>query len=289
MPVTEKLSEGRRGWRRWGFAVVSVVVHAGLLVALVVSTDQEVAAETEERDEEVTYVDVRRFAPPPPPAPPQASAPSTPQPQQQTPQPQTEPQPRPQPRPQPQTPPRASDLVDPVDSLPDEPLGREPVPRATPAPRIEPATGGAAGGTAEGGQAGGVAGGVEGGVEGGRAGGVVGGQGEEVPDPGGTFIAAVVDRQAELRNRGDLPRIMRRLYPSALQDAGVGGRVVVQFVVGSNGRVDMSTVKIMSSSHDGFDSPTREALKEFRFTPARMGDRQVRMLTQLPIVWEVVR
>jgi len=46
-------------------------------------------------------------------------------------------------------------------------------------------------------------------------------------------------------------------------------------------------VKIMSSSHDGFEGPTREALKEFRFRPAQMGNQKVRMLTQMPIVWEV--
>lgn len=281
MPVTEQLSQGRHGWRRWGFAAASVLVHAGLLVALVISTDEEAVAEAEERDEEVTYVDVRQFAPPPPP---QASA-SSPEPQQATPQPETpQPQPRPQPRPQPQAPPRASDLVEPVDSLPDEPLGDTPPIEDVAPPRVEPA-GRAGGVTQEGGQAGGV----EGGVEGGKEGGVVGGQGEEVPDPGGTYIASVVDRQAELRNRRDLPRVMQRLYPNALQDAGVGGRVVVQFVVDANGRVDMSTVKIMSATHDGFAGPTREALREFRFRPARVGDRNVRMLTQMPIVWEVAR
>jgi protein TonB len=283
MPITDILSDGRRGWRRWAFAAASVVVHAGLIAALVVSTEGEVVAEPEPEDEEVTYVDVRQFAPPPPP---QASAPSTPQPQPATPQPQTpQPQPRPQPRPQPSTAPRASDLVDRVDSLPDEPLGETP-PVEAPAPRVAPVQGtGATGGS----QSGEEAGGVEGGVAGGRTGGVVGGQGEEVPDPGGTFIAAVVDRQAELRNRRDLPRVMQRLYPNALQDAGVGGRVVVQFVVDTNGRVDMSTVKVMSASHDGFVGPTRDALREFRFSPARMGDRSVRMLTQMPIVWEIAR
>jgi len=133
---------------------------------------------------------------------------------------------------------------------------------------------------------GGVAGGVEGGVEGGKVGGVVGGQGEEVPE-GGTYIASVVDRQAELTNRRDLARLMTRLYPRALQDMGVEGRVVVQFVVGTNGRVDMSTVKVLSASDQQFAEPTRKALGEFRFRPAKVGDRNVRMLTQMPIVWEV--
>lgn len=278
MPVTEKLSAGRSRWRRWGFAAASLVVHAGLLVALVAGTNQRETAIVEpEEEEEITFVDISRVAPPPPPS--AAPVQQQPEPTPRTPQPET----RPQPRPQPRTPARAADIIDPVDSLPDQPLGETP-----PAPRlersVEPQVSGSAGG-----QAGGVAGGVEGGQQGGKIGGVVGGQGEEVPDPDGTYIAAVVDRKAELSNRNALPRLMQRLYPDVLRDAGIGGRVIVQFVVDTNGRVDMSTVKILSASHDGFEDATRKAIREFRFKPARMGDRKVRMLTQLPIIWEVRR
>jgi TonB family protein len=282
MPITDTLPTTRRGWRRWAFMAASLVVHAGLLAALVVATGEDEGPVADQgAEEEVTYVDIRRFAPPPPPS---ASAPESPEPQSQ-PEPQpTRPEPTPQPEPEvPETPPRPTDIVDPVDSLPD-PLGSDPPPEslmeAPELPAVEPS---ARGGRAEGGEAGGV----EGGVEGGKEGGVVGGQGEEVPAPGETFVAAVVDRQADLVNRRELPRLMRRLYPKMLQDAGVGGRVVVQFVVGTNGRVDMSTVKVLSATDDAFVDPTREALDEFRFRPARIGDNEVRMLTQMPIVWEV--
>lgn len=278
MPITEMLAGRHSRLRRWGFAAVSLLVHAGLMAALVVSTAEDRAAVAEEEsDEEITYVDIRRFAPPPPPAATAEQPAEQPDPTpQQTPQPQ-------QPRPQPQTPPRATDLVDEVDSIPDDPLGAD-IPEPA-APRLETTVPSRVTGSR--GQAGGQAGGVEGGVEGGRVGGVVGGQGDEVPEEGGTYIASVVDRQAELSNRRDLPRLMRRLYPRALQDARIGGRVVVQFVVDTNGRVDMSTLKITSASHDGFVEPTKQALREFRFQPARVGDRTVRMLTQMPIVWEV--
>lgn len=282
MPITDMLPGSRRkGWRRWGFAVASAVVHAGLLAALVVATDEEGEAAPEVEPDAVTYVDITRFAPPPPPTA-ASPEPATPDPQPVQPEPQaTPPRPEPQPR-QAETPPRAADILEPEDSIPDEPLGREP-PLQPAAPRVSPAapTGSVAPVRGSG------TGGREGGVEGGKEGGVVGGQGEEVPDPDGTYVAAVVDRQAELTNRRDLARILQRLYPAALRDARQGGRVVVQFVVQANGRVDMSSVKIMSSSHEGFEGPTREALQEFRFRPAQMGDRKVRMLTQLPIVWEV--
>lgn len=278
MPIADILSGGRRGrvWRRWGFGAVSVVVHAALLAALVAATDEEGGPPAVAEEEQVTYVDISAFPPPPPPP-----AAATPQPEP------TPAQPRPtQPRPQaprPETPPRATDIVEPEpDTVPDEPLGTVPPPE----PIQAPVTGGPPAGevtAGQAGQAGGQAGGVEGGVAGGRPGGQVGAE----PAEGGTFVAAVVDRKAELSNRRDLARIMERLYPPRLRDRGIGGRVVVQFVVGENGRVDMSTVQVMSAEHEELVEATRRALGEFRFTPARMGDRSVRMLTQMPIVWQV--
>lgn len=274
MPIADMLSGGKRGkaWRRWAFGATSLVVHAGLLAALVVATDEEaMPAPTEE--EEVTYVDISAFPPPPPLA---SATPAQPEPSQPE---ATQPRPEP-PRPRPRTPPRATDIIEPEpDSVPDEPLGTEPVPSPIPAP----VTRGPPAGAVTTGRAGGQAGGVEGGVEGGREGGQVG----AVAPEGGTFVAAVVDRKAELTNRRDLPRIMERLYPPSLRDRRVGGRVVMQFVVDTNGRVDMGTVKVMSADHDELVEATRRALGEFRFTPARMGDRRVRMLTQMPIVWQI--
>lgn len=276
MPIADMLSGGRRGrlWRRWAFGAASVAVHAALLAALVVATEEGPAPAVAEGEEEVTYVDISAFPPPPPPA-------ATPEPQPAEPQPtQPRPEPRPQP-PRPETPPRATDIVEPEPDSIEEPLGTVPPPTPVRAPVREGPPAGAVTTTGAGGQAGGV----EGGVEGGRVGGQVGAE----PVEGGTFVAGVVDRRAELSNRGDLARILERLYPPRLRDRGVGGRVVVQFVVGTNGRVDMSTVQVMSADHDELVEATIEAMREFRFTPARMGDRTVRMLTQMPIVWQVER
>ena len=273
--------KGPRG-RRWAWALASLVFHAGLLAALVVATEEDGALEATEVEEEVTYVDISSFPPPPPPATAQPE-PQPQQPRQPEPQP-TQPRPQPTPRPPtPQTPPRATDIVEPADSMPEpEPLGDVAPPPTTQAPVPAGPPAGAVTSTQPGGQPGGV----QGGVEGGREGGEVGATG---PPEGGTFVAAVVDRKAELRNRRELPRIMERLYPEALKEAGIGGRVVVQFVVEPSGRVDMSSVKIMSADNDALVDATREAIREFRFSPARMGDREVRMLTQMPIVWQVER
>ncbi len=275
MPIAEMLPGGARGWRRWAFAGASVAAHAAVVTALVVGTNEADASPAQATEaEKVTYVDIRSFAPPPPPPPaarpePQPNRPTRPQPR--TPQ----PQPQPQATPEPRVPARPSDIVEPTDSVELDPLGAdlppvpEVVPEVVPSPPAAPT------------------GGQPGGEEGGKPGGVEGGQGEAVPEAGGTYVAAVVDRKAELKNRGDLPRIMERLFPDAMRAQGRDGRVVVQFVVDERGRVDAGTVKVMSSTSEAFEEATREALKEFRFTPATIGDHPVRMLTQIPVIWEI--
>ena len=75
MPITDMLPSGGRGWRRWAFAAASILVHAALLAALVVSTQAEEEPLEDEGEEEVTFVDIRQFAPPP--HPPRARRPSS--------------------------------------------------------------------------------------------------------------------------------------------------------------------------------------------------------------------
>ena len=81
---------------------------------------------------------------------------------------------------------------------------------------------------------------------------------------------------------------MRRLYPSHLRDAGVGGRVVVQFVVTADGRVDGGSIRIISAAHPQLGEQTRRAVADFRFRPAQKGNTNVRQLVQMPIVWQPV-
>jgi TonB family protein len=107
--------------------------------------------------------------------------------------------------------------------------------------------------------------------------------------PTGTFSANLVDRAAALTNRDALPRLMTRLYPRSLADAQVEGSVHVQFVVDAQGRVDMSTVEVLSSTNALFSDATMQALREFRFRPARKGEHNVRMLTTIPIQWKLSR
>lgn len=107
--------------------------------------------------------------------------------------------------------------------------------------------------------------------------------------PTGTFSSNMVDRAASLTNRDAIVRQLQRLYPERLKESRTEGTVIVQFVVTAEGRVDMSTVQVMSSTHELFTAAAMRVLKEFRFRPARKGDHNVRMLTSIPMQWELDR
>jgi protein TonB len=76
-------------------------------------------------------------------------------------------------------------------------------------------------------------------------------------------------------------------FPSMLQSQGVSGQVIAQFVVDTTGRVDVSTFKVIESSHDLFSSAVKNALPRMRFQPAEVGGRKVKQLVQQPFVFNI--
>lgn len=282
-PLFSKLiasDPGAGSWMRnpWGIGV-SLLAHLLMLGGVVWAAgtgDGERVADDEFDPEEVTYVDVTEIPEPPE----MESAPEVEEPEEPAParqQPERAPAPR-QPRDAPDEP-----------TDPDEPAGFQEleVPEelsGIPEPGIqEPVSPeDVRGRGAPGGRAGGQPPEEAGGGAGSEGEGAGGGAGGE-----GTFVAATVDRQPELTNRQEIARMLQRLYPERLRDMGVRGRVVVQFVIDANGRVEMGSVRILSSSNDAFTRPARQVLGDMRFRPARVGGRNVRMLTQMPISFNV--
>jgi TonB family protein len=67
-------------------------------------------------------------------------------------------------------------------------------------------------------------------------------------------------------------------YPSALLNAGIEGFVETEFVVDTTGWVDLSSVRILNSTHQEFAASVRLALMGMQFRPAWRGARKVRQL-----------
>lgn len=77
------------------------------------------------------------------------------------------------------------------------------------------------------------------------------------------------------------------VFPPALRDAGISGRVVMQFVVDTTGRVEPRSVRILTSSRYGFEQAARDAIGRARFEPARVRGHAVRQLVQQAVVFSV--
>jgi protein TonB len=78
-------------------------------------------------------------------------------------------------------------------------------------------------------------------------------------------------------------------YPESLRQAAIDGRVLVRFTVDTIGRIDMSSVSVLSSTHDLFTRAVRDALPAFLFKPAELGGHRVRALAEMPFEFQITK
>jgi TonB family protein len=71
-------------------------------------------------------------------------------------------------------------------------------------------------------------------------------------------------------------------YPELSRRAGIQGRVLLQAIVDTTGRLEPGSVKILKSPSAGFEVATRRWALAARFRPARLQGRAVRVLVNLP-------
>jgi len=93
--------------------------------------------------------------------------------------------------------------------------------------------------------------------------------------PGG-LDGLLTEEHAEVLT-GPLP-----VYPDLLRQAGVQGRVVLEAVVDTTGRVLAQSISIVSATNPGFIAPARRALLATLFRPAMVGGTAVRMRVRIP-------
>lgn len=104
-----------------------------------------------------------------------------------------------------------------------------------------------------------------------------------VPQTPDTRVNAPVLKPAQLRPTSTSASI----YPKELRDSGLEGSVLVQFVVGRDGNVDMSTLKVVKSDHELFTAAVRTALESMQFDPATKDGEPVRQMLQMPFQFSV--
>lgn len=76
-------------------------------------------------------------------------------------------------------------------------------------------------------------------------------------------------------------------YPEALRSANVEGVVSVRFIVDTLGRAEPGSVRIVSTTHELFAESVKKMIPAWRFYPAEIGGRKVRMLVEQPIEFKL--
>lgn len=76
-------------------------------------------------------------------------------------------------------------------------------------------------------------------------------------------------------------------YPELLRQAGIEGRVVVEAVIDTAGRVEPGSVRVIGSSNPLFDGPARDVVAASRFRPGRANGRAVRVKVTVPVAFQV--
>ena len=117
------------------------------------------------------------------------------------------------------------------------------------------------------------------GVEGGVFSGIDGGTGPV--DPAQVFQVSIVDERPEQLSC-PTPQ-----YPRMMQQANIEGEVLLQFVVERDGHVMRQTIETMSVTHRAFEGPARDMIQRCLFRPGKVGVSSVRVLVQMPVVFEL--
>jgi periplasmic protein TonB len=99
---------------------------------------------------------------------------------------------------------------------------------------------------------------------------------------GGVLEAATVDDPAAVVHQPS-PR-----YPPALQQAGLEGRVLVEFVIDTTGHTEGASLRVLESSHPGFEAAARETIRRSVFRPARVKGTPVRQRTVQAVTFRIL-
>jgi hypothetical protein len=94
------------------------------------------------------------------------------------------------------------------------------------------------------------------------------------------YTSDQVDDPARLTSGSTTP-----IYPDSLWRAGVGGRVVAEFVVDSAGLIEPGSLRIVTATQPYFASAVVGALRTAVFRAAVLAGKSVRQIVQLPFVF----
>lgn len=106
--------------------------------------------------------------------------------------------------------------------------------------------------------------------------------GRDTVSVGSVLDAAMVDEPAVIVHQPS-PR-----YPPVLQQAGLDGRVTVEFIIDTTGHLEAPSFRILESSNAGFNAAAEATVRHSVFRPARVHGHPVRQRTIQSLVFRIV-
>lgn len=94
------------------------------------------------------------------------------------------------------------------------------------------------------------------------------------------------DVAPKLKNAKEIQRLLQRLYPAQLREAGVEGTVVLWIYIDENGEVIRSQVQ-QSSGYDAMDKAAISTADKMEFSPAMNRDKRTPVWVAQAITFEV--
>jgi len=102
---------------------------------------------------------------------------------------------------------------------------------------------------------------------------------------GAVFELSDLSTAPRLANMERAAEQIRQAYPDQLRSLGVSGRVQLQAVVGTDGKVERESVVILFSEHAELGEAARRAAVSFGFQPGQREGRPVRTRVVIPVVF----
>jgi TonB family protein len=79
------------------------------------------------------------------------------------------------------------------------------------------------------------------------------------------------------------------VYPPEMFRSDVEGRVVLEAMIDTSGKVEPGTVSVVSSTRSSFEQPAIDMLRNSRFEPGRTLSRAIRTQVRVPVLFDLKR
>ncbi len=100
-------------------------------------------------------------------------------------------------------------------------------------------------------------------------------------------IAGDVYGEAEVQERPRLTSGPALTYPAPLLFSRISGRVIIDAVIDTSGRVEDGTVRVLESTDARFNQAAKDYVRAARFTPGRIAGRAVRVRFEMPVEFKL--